>query len=223
MVASALMGKLKTMMKKFIRFALGGLGVAVLTVGGLRLLTTGLYRGQIYTPAEAPAERVAVVFGAGLLRNGQATAVLYDRVATAAELYHLGKVDKLLLSGDNRFLNYNEPGAMQAAALNLGVPESALVLDYAGRRTYDTCYRAKAIFGLTRVILVTQAFHLPRALFICEALGLEATGVSADRRTYRRSSLAWWGFRETLATANAWVEVSVTHPVPVLGEPLPIE
>jgi SanA protein len=210
-------------MKQILRVTVGGLGAAALVVGGLRLLTTLAYREKIYAPADAPAERVAVVFGAGLLRSGLPTPVLYDRVAAAAELYHLGKAERLLLSGDNRFLNYNEPGAMQKAALGLGVPESALVLDYAGRSTYDTCYRAKAIFGLTRAALVTQEFHLPRALFICEALGLETVGVSADRRDYRRSSLAWWNFRETLATANAWVEVYVTHPVPVLGEPLPIQ
>ncbi len=209
-------------MKKIAYIALGGLGAAVLVVGGLRLLTTLTYRAQIYTAAEAPAERVAVVFGAGLLRSGQPTPVLYDRVATAAELYRLGKVEKLLLSGDNRFLNYNEPGAMQKAALSLGVPESALVLDYAGRSTYDTCYRAKAIFGLTKAVLVTQAFHLPRALFICEALGLQTVGVVADRRKYG-PALAWWSLRETLATTNAWVEVNLTHPVPVLGESLPIQ
>lgn len=210
------------MKKKILCITLGGLGVAVLALGGLRLYLTSKYQGSIYSPAEAPQERVAVVFGAGLLRTGQPTAVLYDRVAAAAELYHLGKVEKLLLSGDNRFLNYNEPGAMRQTALALGVPESAIVLDYAGRRTYDTCYRAKAIFGLERAILVTQDFHLPRALFICEALGLHVAGVSADRRDYRRSSMAWWHVRETVATANAWVEVRVTHPQPVLGEPLPI-
>ncbi len=209
-------------MKKIVYIALGGLGAAVLVVGGLRLLTTLTYRTQIYTAAEAPTERVAVVFGAGLLRSGQPTPVLFDRVATAAELYRLGKVEKLLLSGDNRFVNYNEPGAMQKAALSLGVPESALVLDYAGRSTYDTCYRAKAIFGLTRAVLVTQAFHLPRALFICETLGLQTVGVVADRRKYG-PALTWWSLRETLATTNAWVEVNLTHPVPVLGEPLPIQ
>jgi SanA protein len=209
-------------MKKILQFTLGGLGVAVLAVGGLRLLTTFAYREKIYSTADAPAERVAVVFGAGLLRSGLPTPVLYDRVAAAAELYRLGKVEKLLLSGDNRFLNYNEPGAMRKTALSLGVPESALVLDYAGRSTYDTCYRAKAIFGLTRAALVTQDFHLPRALLICEALGIQAVGVSADQHTYGRA-VWWWSFRETLATANAWVEVNLTHPVPVLGDPLPIQ
>jgi SanA protein len=166
---------------------------------------------------------VAIVFGAGLRRDGGPTAVLYDRVATAAALYHAGKVRTLLLSGDNRFENYNEPGAMQQAALALGVPAADIVLDYAGRRTYDTCYRAQAVFGVTQALLVTQSFHLPRALFICEALGLSATGVSADQRTYRRSSLVIWNAREVVATAAAWWDVNIARPLPVLGEPLPIQ
>ncbi len=128
----------------------------------------------------APTEGVAIVFGAGLTRGGYPTAVLRDRVETAAQLYFAGKVQKLLMSGDNRSDNYNEPGAMREYALSLGVPSDAIVLDYAGRRTYDTCYRAKAIFGLKSALLVTQQFHLPRALFLCNALGIQAAGVEAN-------------------------------------------
>ena len=91
------------------------------------------------------------------------------------------------MSGDNRFIDYNEPGAMQAFALELGIPEEDIVLDYAGRRTYDTCYRAGEIFQLETAILVTQEFHLPRALYICNVLDIKAVGVSADVRTYRDS------------------------------------
>ena len=208
-------------MRRLTRIALGSLGLTALVLAAPRLYTALKYQPQITTAADAQPERVAIVFGAGL-RNGYPTPVLYDRVAAAAELYLLGKVEKLLLSGDNRFANYNEPEAMRQAALELGVPDSALVLDYAGRRTYDTCYRAKTIFGVERALLVTQSFHLPRALFVCDALGVQATGISADRRAYRRSSLAWWSLREILATANAWWDVNVAHPTPVLGEPIPI-
>jgi SanA protein len=170
----------------------------------------------------APARRVAIVFGAGLTRSGSVTAILYDRVATAADLYHAGKVDRLLLSGDNSTADHNEPLAMAEAARQLGVPDEALVLDYAGRRTYDTCFRAQAIFGLDQAILVTQRFHLPRALYLCEALGLEAAGVSADRRPYRERSVRFWNFRELFATLAAWWDVTVARPTPVLGEPIPI-
>jgi len=131
-------------------------------------------------------------------------------------------VSKLLLSGDNRFLNYNEPQAMYDAAIQLGVPADALVMDYAGRSTYDTCYRAHAIFGLTRALLVTQAFHLPRALYLCNALGMQTVGVEADRRAYMQRTELFWNLREIFATAAAWWDVNVARPVPVLGDPIPI-
>ncbi len=186
-------------------------------------LTTSLYaRPRTYTGLEVPARRVAIVFGAGLWRDGSPTPILQDRVAAAAELYFAGKVEKLLLSGDNRFVDYNEPEAMRQYSLSLGVPNEALVLDYAGRRTYDTCYRAAAIFGVTEAVLITQAFHLPRALYLCNHLGVDGVGVEADRRVYRRSSMLYWTAREILATVNALWEVHVTHPLPVLGEPEPI-
>ena len=155
-------------------------------------------------------------------RNGTATPVLQDRVQTAANLYFAGKVEKLLMSGDNRFVDYNEPAVMREVALSLGVPDEAIVLDYAGRRTYDTCYRAKAIFGVTEAILVTQAFHLPRAIYECNRLGVDSVGVEADLRIYRKSSLLYWNMRELLATVAALWDVNISHPVPVLGNPEPI-
>ena len=126
------------------------------------------------------------------------------------------------MSGDNRFVNYNEPAAMRAFALELGIPDQAIVLDYAGRRTYDTCYRARDIFGVHQAILITQSFHLPRAIFLCEAMGVSAVGVPADLRQYRRSSLLYWNLRELPATLTAMWEAFITRPQPVLGKPEPI-
>jgi len=186
-------------------------------------LITGLYSLPLtYTIEEAPKGKVAIVFGAGLWRDGSPTPVLRDRVETAARLYFDGKVEKLLMSGDNSYLDYNEPGAMRDHALELGVPSEAIVMDYAGRRTYDTCYRAKHIFGVDQAILVTQAFHLPRALFVCNRLGLDAVGVVAATREYRRGSLLWWHLREMPATLVALWEVYVSHPEPILGKKEPI-
>lgn len=196
----------------------GGLGVVLLARGWVWWSS----RGHIHTLESVPPVRVAVVFGAGLWRDGSPTPVLRDRVATAAALYHAGKVEKLLLSGDNRFVDYNEPEAMRRYARQLGVPDEALVLDYAGRRTYDTCYRAGAIFGVRQAVLVTQAYHLPRALYTCRALGIEAVGVPADRRAYRRGPYLYWNLREVAATLAALVDVHLTHPLPVLGTPEPI-
>lgn len=154
--------------------------------------------------------------------DGTPTNVLRDRIATAANLLFAGKIQKILMSGDNRFIDYNEPGAMRDYALSLGVPDTAIVLDYAGRRTYDTCYRAKAIFGVKAAILVTQGFHLPRALYTCNALGLNAIGVPSDVHDYRLRSKFYWNLREIPATLTALLDVHVTHPEPVLGKQEPI-
>ena len=186
-------------------------------------LMTGLYaRPKIYSAADVPTTRVAIVFGAGLWRNGTATPVLIDRVTTAANLYLAGKVEKLLMSGDNRFEDYNEPAVMRKLALSLGVPDEAIVLDYAGRRSYDTCYRAKAIFGVTDAILVTQAFHLPRVIYLCNQLGVNSVGVKADLRVYQTPSLLYWNARELLATVAALWDINIGHPVPVMGDKEPI-
>ena len=195
---------------------------AVLIFGLSRLFTELYSNSRLSLPANAPVSRVAIVFGAGLSRDGTPSPVLKDRVATAAELYFSGKVRKILMSGDNRFLDYNEPGAMLDYALELGVPRQDIVLDYAGRRTYDTCYRARAIFGVTDALLVTQRFHLPRALFTCNFLGIKGYGVIADLRPYNTRSMDYWNVREVGATVVALWEVWISRPLPVLGNPEPI-
>jgi SanA protein len=174
--------------------------------------------GQGVLPPPSPA---AIVFGAGYWPSGRLSDALADRMETAIELYRAGRVNKLLLTGDNRFVEYNEPAVMAEYALARGVPREDLVLDYAGRRTYDSCYRASTIFGLEQAILVTQAFHLPRALYTCDRLGLEVVGVVADRRNYRRAP--WYQFRELMALARAWIDVNLSRPQPVLGDPISVD
>jgi len=177
---------------------------------------------QIYVEAiEAPSSPAAIVLGAGYLPSGRLSNALADRMDTAIALYQAGKVNKLLLTGDNRFADYNEPAAMAAYAEARGVPREDLVLDYAGRRTYDSCYRASAIFDVEQAILVTQAFHLPRALYTCNQLGLEAVGVVADRHTYLRAP--WYQLRELFALTRAWLDLNLFKPVPVLGDPIPVD
>ncbi len=194
--------------------------VLIILIGAPRLIMLQFASKRIYTEETVPSSRAAIVFGAGLTVNGGPTTVLQDRVATAAKLYASGKVEKILMSGDNRFINYNEPGAMKAFGMQLGIPEEVIVLDYAGRRTYDTCYRAKEIFQLSEVILVTQQFHLSRGLYTCNTLGLDAVGVSADMRTYRGAG--YWGIREIPASLIAFIQVHLTQPEPVLGDKEPI-
>ena len=196
--------------------------LAVLAFGLSRLFTELYSNSRLSLPDNAPASQVAIVFGAGLSYDGSPSPVLKDRVATAAELYFSGKVKKILMSGDNRFIDYNEPGAMLDYAIQLGVPRQDIVLDFAGRRTYDTCYRAKAIFGVTDALLVTQRYHLPRAIFTCNFLGIKGYGVIADLRPYNTRSLDYWKAREVGATLVALWEVWITRPLPVLGNPEPI-
>jgi SanA protein len=209
---------LKMLLKTLLLLAFLGLLLLI----GSRLVTGWYARSRIYSITAVSAHRVAIVFGAGLLRNGTATPVLEDRVKTASNLYFAGKVEKILMSGDNRFVDYNEPAVMRDLAISLGVPIEAIVLDFAGRRTYDTCYRAKAIFGLSKAILVTQAFHLPRAIYLCNQLGVESVGVEADLHVYRNSAVIYWNMRELLATVSALWDINISHPVPVLGDPEPI-
>jgi SanA protein len=209
-----------------------GNGLGCLTLAGISLILTligwrvWLYwsnKPLLYTyPQEVPPHKIALVFGAGI-RNGRPTPALADRVEAAAELYHAGKVSKLLMSGDNRFVSYNEPAAMKAYAQELNVPPEDIVLDYAGRRTYDSCYRARVIFGVQEAVLVTQGFHQPRAVYLCHHLGIESVGYVADNRYYSRWTRLQWTIRETLASAAAWWDVNVARPVPVLGDPIPIE
>ena len=214
------------MLRKIAKFLLRSLLFAILAaallIGGTHLAAQSYSQPRLYTVESAIPTPVAIIFGAGLDRNGTPSAVLRDRLEIAAQLYRAGKVKKLLMSGDNRFVDYNEPGAMRDYAVSLGVPEEDIVLDFAGRRTYDTCYRARHIFAVSEAILVTQNFHMPRALVTCNNLGVQSTGVPAEKRRYLRRYYAFWIIRELPATTVALWEVWVARPLPVLGNPEPI-
>lgn len=135
------------------------------------------------SPTDAPSAPVAIVFGAGY--SGHVLSpVLADRVRAGVDLYHAGKVRKLLMTGDNGRAGYSEPDAMKAAAVRMGVPAADILCDYAGFHTYDSLYRAREIFGVRRALLVTQTYHLHRALYTATHLGLDVAGVAAERRPY---------------------------------------
>ena len=170
-----------------------------------RWIVTGHYGSRIYEVASVPAKRTAIVFGAAVFRSGSLSTVLRDRMDTAIQLYNAGSVDKLLLSGDGASTHYDEPGAMKRYAMRQGVHESDILVDRGGRSTYDSCYRARHSFEVQDAILVTQEFHLSRALFICDWLQINAVGVSSDQRTYRAAR--WYELRETAATFVALGDV----------------
>ena len=154
--------------------------------------------------AAVPARPVAIVFGAGLDPNGAPSPMLAARIQQAAALYQRGTVQKLLFTGDNSSTNYDEVTTMQRYAESLGVPANVITLDYAGFSTYDSCYRAKAIFGVASAVVVTQDFHLPRAVFTCRALGLDVVGIEApDQHAYPAKITTYYRLREVFASSKA--------------------
>ena len=139
-----------------------------------------------------------LVLGCGLGPDGKPKPMLHDRMTTAVLLYRSGLADRLLLSGDGISPDYDEPGAMAAFALERGVPLEALILDREGVNTDASLRRARDVYGMERLLIVTQKYHLPRALFLAESYGLEAHGVSATLRSYGPKQ-AIWSAREVLA------------------------
>ncbi|MBI4253247.1 YdcF family protein [Candidatus Uhrbacteria bacterium] len=163
-----------------------------------------------------PVPDVALVLGASI-KSRKPNSVLQERLDIAAQLYEAGKIKKLLLSGDNRTVDHNEPQAMKEYLMEKGIPEQDMVLDHAGRRTYDSCYRAKEIFQIESALIVTQGFHLPRALYLCNRLGIEALGVAADTQYPMRWLQSY--IREIPATIRGWIDITLLKPTPVLGNP----
>lgn len=187
------------------------MGVAV--VAGPSIYVRRQTSGLRYAIADVPAAPVAIVFGAGI-RAGKPSPFLARRLDIAVDLYAHGRVRALLMSGDNSTTEHDEVAVMTAYAVEHGVPATVIAQDHAGFDTYDSCYRAREIFGVHRAILVTQQFHLARATFVCRQLGIEAFGVGDD------TSGPWPGLtrkyeaREVLSTTKALWESRVTHPEP---------
>lgn len=165
-------------------------------------------RGRIYPEAYLPVTQFPVlILGAAVTSDREPTQVLEARLDAALRLYQSGKVKWFLVSGDNRAVNYNEPMAMHRWLVKQGVPLIHIVSDFGGRRTHDSLKRALSVFGIHRVVVVTSDFHLPRALFIAQHLGIDAWGVPASTEAFgwtRR--LSFWA-REYLARHLAYVDL----------------
>ena len=193
----------------------------ILTPFILTLYIKTVTNNRRYFQAEkVPSEPVAIVFGAGVWADGTPTPMLADRVEGAVELYRLGRVNKILMTGDNATREYNEVVAMQQYAERLGVPSQDIKLDYAGFSTYESCYRAKVIFGVERAVLITQKYHLPRAVYTCNQLGIQAVGLGTpDWGKFRDDSMRFYTQREVLAVIKAIVELHIIRPKPTFLGP----
>lgn len=162
----------------------------------------------------------AIVLGARVYRDETLSHVYQDRVQTALELYQDGRVEKLLISGDHGREEYDEVNAAKDYLLEHGVESQDIFLDHAGFDTYDTMYRAKAIFQVKDAIIVTQEFHLPRAVYIARKLGLDAYGINADKRVYL--SALRNDIRESLARVKAFFNIILKSKPKYLGDLIPI-
>jgi len=173
------------------------------------------YRSEIISDASKlqPTD-VAIVLGASVKKDGTASDALRDRVYTAAELYRNGKVRGLLLTGDDGAYHVNEVETMRNLAMEYEVPEAALKIDGHGYRTYESCKNAAEIFHVTSSVIVTQNFHLPRALYLCGHFGIRSQGYAADRQTYK--DIFFFTVRDWLASALAWWDTHMVAPAPVV-------
>jgi vancomycin permeability regulator SanA len=207
--------------RRWRRIALILLVSAITGPPALVAYVTVITSNQRYTdPTAVPTEPVALVFGAGVRQDGTPSPMLADRVQTAVQLYELGRVRKILMTGDNSQVEYNEVAAMQRYAVDRGVPTSDITLDYAGFSTYESCYRARVIFGVERAVLITQQFHLPRAVYTCRQLGIEAIGLGTpDWEAYSSNVVRFYTAREFLATLKALWQIHITRPLPTFLGP----
>jgi SanA protein len=198
----------------------GGLLVALVVLSNAYILlsTEGESTGDI---ADVPRAEVAIVPGALVKPNGRMSGMLADRVRQAARLWHAGKVDRVLVSGDHHSWDYDEPDTMRKALVGMGVPPRDVFEDHAGFDTWATMVRARSIFDVKSAVVVTQGFHMPRALFLADAAGIKATGLTAD--------LHQWGYqgrksevREVLSRVKAIADVTLDTPA-MAGPRIPIE
>ncbi|MGW1914924.1 SanA/YdcF family protein [Streptomyces sp. NPDC002076] len=201
----------RTGQRRLVQAVMAGCVLALLPATWLFVSTADRLR----TTAEAPPAPVAVVFGAGLW-NGEPSPYLAHRLDAAARLYRAGRIKVVLVTGDNSRKDYDEPDAMRAYLEKHGVPGRRIVSDYAGFDTWDSCVRAKKIFGVDRAVLISQGFHIRRAVALCEAAGVDSYGVGvADKH-----DVTWYygGTREVFAAGKAVLD-AVFRPDPTFLGP----
>lgn len=161
-----------------------------------------------------------LILGASVRSNGTPSPMLRDRLDQGILLYFDGLANKVLMSGDHAEDNYDEVNTMKKYAINSGIPSSDVFMDHAGLNTYDSMYRLKYVFGANKVVIVTQEYHLYRAVYIARKLGLDAYGVASDPREY--SGQTYRDIREILARVKDYFKVQIEPESTYTGEPIPV-
>jgi vancomycin permeability regulator SanA len=162
------------------------------------------YSAKIVQTSDLKELSVGLVFGAGLKTYTTPSDILEDRILTAIKLYQEGKVGKFIMSGDTQDSTHNESEVMKQFAIAQGLPEEAILLDHVGKNTLISCKNVRDVFGLNKIVLVTQAYHLRRALYSCNEEGIDAVGIAAQSRPYVNQLK--YTIREYLASVNAWLQ-----------------
>ncbi|GAA3451957.1 hypothetical protein GCM10018962_37900 [Dactylosporangium matsuzakiense] len=200
------------------------LGIAMAMAGGLVTAEASMWlqsasRDYVYGVDDVPEAPVALVLGAQVYDDGSPSPFLAARLEIARQLYAAGKVKAILVSGDHMDWGYDEPGAMWLWLNDRGVPAGRIIEDHAGFDTYDSCARAKRVFGVDRLIVVSQAFHVPRAVALCRHLGVDAAGVGDT--TMAQFHAPWWqaSLREYGAADKAAFDVLSGRDPVFLGRP----
>ncbi|MEU0252826.1 ElyC/SanA/YdcF family protein [Streptomyces sp. NPDC006184] len=197
----------RTGQRRLVQAVMAGCVLALLPVTWLYVSTADRLR----TTADVPHTEVAMVFGAGLWKHGEPSPYLAHRLDAAARLYRAGRIEVVLVTGDNSREDYDEPDAMRTYLTRHGVPDARIVSDYAGFDTWDSCVRARKIFGVDRAVLISQGFHIRRAVALCEAAGVVPYGVGVDAK----HDATWYygGTREVFAAGKAALD-AVFRPDP---------
>jgi vancomycin permeability regulator SanA len=204
----------------FRRLVIGSLAAVLCAgavVGGAVWWVRSTADGHLYSLTDVPERPVAIVLGAQVYEDGTPSPFLAARLDLARQLYQAGKVRAILVSGDDGQVEYNEVDPMREWLIAQGIPSSKVVGDYAGFDTYSTCVRATKIFGVREAIVVTQSFHLPRAVAVCRKMGIDAVGVGDE--TVRANYFWWhWGAaRDKLACVKAVFDIVVDPGPKFLG------
>ena len=207
--------------KKFLKILLVLFLIGAIIFGGIQIYVNSFAKGRLVSPTTAPSVDAVMILGAYVYENGNPSPVLQDRLDYGYEIYQAGKAKKIIVTGDHGTIQYDEVNAMKDYLLKKGVPAQDIFLDHAGFDTYDSMYRARDIFGVKSLIISTQQFHINRALYISQRLGLDSYGYPSDDNILPRIQLQ--NARESLAKVKAVLETDILRNKPrLLGPKIPI-
>ncbi len=213
---------MKKLLKRILLFSILGMVLCFATILMINNNVESVGNTYILKMDDVPKADAILVLGAYVFPSGTVSTMLNDRLTVGYELYEQGKAPKLLVSGDHGQKDYDEVNSMKNFLKDKGVPSQNVFMDHAGFSTYESMYRARDIFKVQKVIIVTQEYHLKRAVFVARELGLEAYGVASDKRDYGQA-MVMYNLREIAARNKDFLWAKIFKPEPTfLGDSIPV-